>query len=419
MNEKLGFVGLAALVFGMMVGSGIFNIPQNVAQAAGVWPSIVAWIITAAGILTLVFTFKILSERRPDLNAGLYLYASEGFGKQVGFFTAWGYWLCTAFANVAYALMLNDAFGAFFPVLLDHGWATLAFTSALIWGVFATVRCGLRTAVGINTALSVIKVGSILLIIALLIAGFSIDTFETNLQPESDGSFFGQVKSTMLITLWCFIGIEGAVMMSGRARRSRDVGRAGVAGFFAAWVLYLLVSVLAFGFMSRGALGELENPSVAYVLKATYGSWAYWMVIISVILALSGGWIAWSIVTAEVPYTAARCGLFPRKFLRLNRHEIPTTGLLASSVIMQIFLCIALLSSQAYLTALDITGMMILPCYMLAGMYLCKISRRHPWNLAVGVLCTLFCAWTIYAGGLMLLLKSSLFYLSGLLIKRR
>ena len=33
-NDRLGFIGLAALVFGMMVGSGIFNIPQNMAVSA-------------------------------------------------------------------------------------------------------------------------------------------------------------------------------------------------------------------------------------------------------------------------------------------------------------------------------------------------------------------------------------------------
>ena len=32
----------------------------------------------------------------------------------------------------------------------------------------------------------------------------------------------------MLVTVWVFIGIEGAVVFSGRARRRKDVGRATV-----------------------------------------------------------------------------------------------------------------------------------------------------------------------------------------------
>ena len=119
-GRKLGFGALVAIVLGMMIGSGLYNIPQNLAAGAGPVSVGLAWIVTAVGMLLLVATFKILSSSRPDLDAGIYQYAQEGFGNFAGFNIAWGYWLCTAFANVAYAVMLNDSFGAFFPRLLDH-----------------------------------------------------------------------------------------------------------------------------------------------------------------------------------------------------------------------------------------------------------------------------------------------------------
>lgn len=130
---KLGFWGLTALVFGLMVGVGIYNLPQNMAAQASPQAVFWAWIITAAGILPLVMAFKWLSDKYPQYNAGVYQYAQAGFGNYVGFNIAWGYWLCTAFSNVAYGVMLNDAFGAFFPFLLRHGWPTVLFCSALIW----------------------------------------------------------------------------------------------------------------------------------------------------------------------------------------------------------------------------------------------------------------------------------------------
>ena len=100
-NKKLGFGALVGIIFGMMVGSGLYNIPQNLAIGAGPGAVALSWIITAAGMLLLVATFKILADRRPELNAGIYQYAKEGFGNFAGFNIAWGYWLCTAFANVA------------------------------------------------------------------------------------------------------------------------------------------------------------------------------------------------------------------------------------------------------------------------------------------------------------------------------
>lgn len=437
-ETRLGFVGLAALVFGMMVGAGIFNIPQNMALSAGPLATAAAWIITAAGMLLLVSVFRTLSIRQPELNAGLYLYARQGFGAFAGYLTAWGYWLCTAFANVAYAVMLNDTLGALFPPLLDHGWQTLIFGSMLIWFIFFFVITGLRTAALFNTVISIVKIACIFLIIILLCAHFRLDTLTSSiLNPQSsigNADFGTQVKDTMLVTLWCFIGIEGAVMMSGRARSNKDVGKAGVAGFFSAWILYVLVSLLCFGVMTRARLAGLPDPSVAYVLKSTCGQWAYWLVIASVTISLGGGWVAWSLVTAEVPYTAARCGLFPRRFALINRHGIPAFGLFVSSIIMELFLIIVMFSEHLYLTALSVTGMMILPAYLLTSLYLLKstlktrrsilspegacgsdstlLQKRS--SLIVPLLSTIFCAWMIYAGGIDLFLRTSVYYLAGL-----
>lgn len=412
-KDKLGFWGLSALVFGMMVGAGIFNIPQNMAAGAGLGAVVVSWVITAAGMLLPVGTFKSLADTSHS-TACIYEYARKGFGSYVGFNVAWGYWLCTAFANVAYAVMLNDTFGAFFPSLLRHGWSTVAFGGALIWVMYFIVARGLRTAKRMNNFLTVLKIVSILLIIVLMALMWHSGIFYSDVWGRMGdiGSIGTQIKSTMLVTLWCFIGIEGAVMMSGRARNKKDVGKAGVTGFIAAWVLYLLVSVLCFGVMTRAELAGLEDPSVAYLLKDTIGAWAYWFVIISVIVSLLGGWVAWTLVCAEVPYEAACEDVLPRRFRKLNANGMPAYGLMVSSVVMTLFLALVVLADDVYLAALSITGMMILPAYLCSGLYMCK-SGTGIRNKLLGVGCTLFCLWMIYAGGLRLLMLTSLFYLAG------
>lgn len=148
-----------------------------------------------------------------------------------------------------------------------------------------------------------VKFAVILLIIVMLTLNVRYDTLTADVWCLGDGigGVASQVKSTMLVTLWCFIGIEGAVVMSGRARRHSDVGKAGVLGFLSAWILYVLVSVFCFGIMSRARLAGLEDPSVAYALRAVCGPWAYWLVIAAVIISISGGLFAWMLVTAEQP----------------------------------------------------------------------------------------------------------------------
>jgi len=423
---KIGFLGLTAIVFGMVVGSGIYNIPQNMAAGAGLGAVSIAWIITAAGMLLLVATFKTLADRRPDLCAGIYQYAQAGYGNYMGFNMAWGYWLCTCFANIAYAVMLCESFGAFFPVMSGSGVATVLFGTALIWIMFFIVSKGLKTAKFINSALSVMKVAVILVIIGLIAVNVNLGMLTSDFwgRMANSGGLAGQIKSTMLVTLWCFIGIEGAVMLSAHARKSTDVGKAGIAGFFVAWLLYVLVSVLSFGVMTQPELAGLENPSTAYVLKAVCGDWAYYFVIVAVIVSLLGGWVAWTIVCAQVPYEAASVGIFPRKFLRLNSKGMPTFGLAVSSLVMQIFLIIVVTANDFYMAALSITGMMILPAYLFSGLYLWK-TTLHPEQLGLersrknmrfritGIATSVFCLWMIYAGGLTLLLLTSVFYLIG------
>lgn len=427
-TKKLGFGGLVALVFGMMVGAGIYNIPQNMAVSASQGAVIIAWLVTAACILSLVATFKTLADRRPDLNAGIYEYAQAGFGNYTGFNMAWGYWLSTCIANIAYAAMLNDSFGVFFPALLHHGWQTLVFGTVLIWLMCWLVLKGIKAAKTVNFIMAVLKVAAIAFILVLLWINAKMGLFTADFFGSGDSGIGGigeQVKNTMMVTLFCFVGIEGAVMMSARAKNPRSVGRAGVVGFALAWLLYVLISLLSFAVMTRGGLASLGDPSAAYLLRDTVGEWAYYFVIISVIVSLLGGWVAWNLVCSQCSMEAAEVGIFPRHFLKMNSKGMPSFATIASAAVMEMFLVVVIFSDDFYLAAVSITGMMVLPPYLFSGLYLTKASFRpamlgNPGHGRLmrfrfaGIACTVCCLWMIWSGGLDLLLESTLFYLPGI-----
>lgn len=413
-SGKLGFWGLTALVFGLMVGVGIYNLPQNMAAVAAPGAVFLSWLITAVGILPLVLSFNWLSSHYPQYNAGIYQYAQAGFGNYTGFNIAWGYWLCTAFSNVAYGVMLNDSFGAFFPALLRHGWHTVLFGSVLIWVMYSIVAFGVRTAKFINTALALVKVVMLVFIITVFVIFFKADLFNADVwgRMTDIGGVGEQIRSTMMVTLFCFFGVEGAVMMSARARRAGDVGRAGIAGFVISLALYLAVSLLCFGLLSRAKLAGLHDPSIAYILRGTCGDWAYWFVIGAVIISLLGGWVAWTLVVAQVPYEASLVGIMPRFFSVLNRHDMPAKGLFASSVVMELFLLLVVTADDVYLASLHITGLMIIPCYFFTGLFMLRKARTWQ-TRTLSVVTTLFCLWMAYAGGVLPMIMTSVFYLAG------
>ena len=413
---KLGFWGLTALVFGLMVGVGIYNLPQNMSVVASPTAIFASWVITAIGILPLVMIFKYLSEKFPQYNAGLYQYAQAGFGNYAGFNIAWGYWLCTAFSNVAYGVMLNDSFGAFFPELLNHGRETVLFCSALIWLMYWIVSRGVKTAKIINTLLAGIKVVMLIFIITIFILFFNKGLFDFNMLDASPdlGDMSTQIRGTMMITLFCFFGVEGAVMMSARAKKTSDVGRAGIAGFVIALVLYMAVSLLCFGLLKQARLAGLQDPSIAYILRYSCGEWAYWFVICAVIISLLGGWVAWTLVVSQVPYEAALVGIMPKCFARVNRHNMPAYGLVASSIAMEAFLFLVVTADDVYIASLRITGLMIIPCYFFTGLFLLKKGPSVGIRV-LSLVATLFCLWMAYAGGIHELFMTSIFYLVGII----
>ena len=233
MEKKLGLSALTALVLSSMLGAGVFSLPQNMAAVASPSALLIGWAITGVGILFLAFAMLLLTRIRPELDGGIFTYAREGFGELIGFCSAWGYWLCAVIANVSYLVIVFSALSFFTdtPEMRIFGdgntWQAIVGASVLLWVVHFLVLRGVQTAAGINLVATLAKLLPLGAFVALAAIAFRLDTFRLDFSGIALGvPVWEQVKNTMLITLWVFIGVEGAVVVSARARHKRDVGRA-------------------------------------------------------------------------------------------------------------------------------------------------------------------------------------------------
>ncbi|MEM7172541.1 MAG: basic amino acid/polyamine antiporter [Pseudomonadota bacterium] len=424
--KKLGLLGLIGMVAGSMVGGGIFNLPQNMAAGAAAGAVIIAWVITAFGMYFLANTFRTLSNARPDLSAGIYRYAQEGFGRFIGFEVAWGYWLSSIFGNVAFAVLFMQALGYFFPIFGDgKNWPSVIGGSALIWGMHFLVLRGVSGAAMLNAIATGAKLIPLAVMAGFAIWAFQLPHFELDFWGEEAklGDVGAQVKSTMLVTLWAFIGIEGAVVVSGRAKNPALVGQATLIGLFVCLSIYVLISVVPFGVMTQQELGSLKDPSASYVLKQIVGNWGAIFMNLGVLLALLSCWLSWTILVAEVPHEAAKDGVFPRALAKANRFHSPAPALWMSSLSMQATIFVVLFAEDAWLFLLQITGVMVLPPYLASCAYLWKLagvndgsSRIKKKCLAIftGIMGTLYASWLLYAAGPGFLLMSSVLFATGI-----
>ncbi|GJH42925.1 basic amino acid/polyamine antiporter [Pasteurella canis] len=425
-NKKIGLLSLTALVLSSMIGSGIFSLPQNMAEVAGAEALIIGWIITGIGIIFLGLSFFYISRLKPELDGGIYTYAREGFGDLVGFLSAWGYWLCATIGSVGYLVVAFEGLGLFTDsadhVLFGQGNTLFAFLGAsiVVWLVHWLITRGVKEAAFLNLLATFVKAFPLILFILLAAWYFSPQTFNYDIKAvELKNNISDQVKNTMLITLWVFVGVEGAAVLSAHAKKRSDVGLATVLGIVIALILYVAITVLSLGILPRETIANMPNPSMAGLLESMIGSSGKIIITACLIVSVLASYISWTMYSAEVPYRGAKNGAFPKILNKVNQNETPINSLWFTNIVVQFCLILVLMTGKSYNALLLISTSMILVPYLLIGAYLLKLSiqQNSAWHIKLtGLIASIYGLWILYAAGLNYLLLSVLLYVPGIVI---
>lgn len=429
----LGLAALTAIVVGSMIGSGIFALPSQMAGSAAPGPLLIGWIITGIGMLMLAFVFQTLAQRKPEVDGGVYGYAKAGFGNYIGFTSAFGYWASAWMGNVAYLVLLFATLGTFIPAF--EGGTTLPAiigASTLLWIVHLLTLRGVQTAAFVNTIVTIAKVVPILTFIAIAAVGFKAGLFSadiwgktTDIDGEALGSTMHQVKNMMLVTVWVFIGIEGAAVYSKRAAKRGDVGRATVFGFLGVLALLLLVNFLSYGLMAQAKLADLPDPSMAGLMKQQVGSWGATFISIGLIVSLLGALIAWVMLCAEIMQIPALDHVMPSFLAKENSHHSPAGALWLTNGCIQVVLIMTLFAESTYLGLVLLATSLILLPYLWSAAYQVLLAARgetyeggqgRSRDLVIGGIALVYGIWLVYAGGVEFLLTGAVAYFLGTIL---
>lgn len=426
----LGLAALTAIVVGSMIGSGIFALPSQMAGSAAPGPLIIGWVITGVGMLMLAFVFQTLASRKPDVDGGVYGYARAGFGNYIGFTSAFGYWMSAWVGNVAYLVLLFSTLGYFFGSF--EGGATVPAiigASIVLWIVHAMTLSGVKTAAFVNVVVTVAKIVPIVVFVAIAAVGFKAGLFTADfwgkaiqIDGEPLGSTMTQVRNMMLVTVWAFIGIEGAAVYSQRAAKRSDVGRATVLGFAGVLALLLLVTLLSYGLMAQAELAGVPDPSMAGVLENQVGTWGAAFISIGLVISLLGALIAWMLLCVEILRLPALENVMPKALAKENSHGAPANALWLTSLCIQILLLWTLANSSTYTNLVLLATSLILLPYLWSAAYQVLLAARgetyengrgRTRDLIVGFIGLAYAVWLVYAGGWQYLLMAAVFYLAG------
>ena len=420
----LSLFRLTMMVITASICGGIFALAGDMAAGgANTGAVLVSWAICFVGVFSLMMCFNGLSQARPDLTGGIYAYAAAGFTKYVGFNSAWGYWISACLSNVSFAILLFSALGYFFhPFESGNNLLSCVCASIFLWVLVVLVArdVGPATVIGFSDVIE----QDLILSIALL-GKFDPSIFMENFWGEAGGpDFMTQVVSTMIALVWVFTGIEGAVVISGRAKYARDVGRATVIGFSAVFVLYLIISVESMGIMPRAEMAALATPSMAGILEHAIGPVGAGIVNLGVVLSLLGAMLGYVIIAAETPFEAARQGVFPKAFARTNKNGAPIVTVLISAGITQLFLIVSVFSSSTYQFFYACAVSTILIPYVCSAAYYMKIAWKReslqPDQVVkarvlgtVGFVYTVFLVW---AAGIVGIMITTILFAPGIIV---
>ena len=238
-----------------MVGAGVFSLPRNFAMATGPFGALIAWAIAGGGMLMLAFVFQTLAQRKPDIDAGIYAYARAGFGDYLGFLAAFGFWAGTCVGNVTYWVLIKSTLGAAIPVFGEGNTVPAVLVSSVgLWAFYFLILRGVKEAAFINQVVTFAKMVPLVLFVVIVAFAFKADVFAANFWGGAGADYtplFQQVSRTMLVTVFVFLGIEGASVYSRFAKKREDVGRATVLGFLGVLALFMAVTMLSYGVMRR------------------------------------------------------------------------------------------------------------------------------------------------------------------------
>lgn len=232
----IGTVGSTALVVGIIIGSGIFLVPHNVAEQVGsVRSLLLVWVLGGALALAGALSLAELGAAMPEAG-GIYIYLREAYGKLPAFLYGWGALLVIESGSVATLAVAFGIYSANFVPLSPVGQKIIACAAI---GVLVVVNiAGAREGSAVQTLFTVAK-----LIGLAAIMGFALffrrphhfTSLPVLPTPHTSLSSFGVA---LIGVLWAYSGWHALSFSAGEVK---DPGRALPRGYFLGMIIVVAV----------------------------------------------------------------------------------------------------------------------------------------------------------------------------------
>lgn len=409
-KQKIGIWPVIALVIGSQIGVGVFVLPSTLAPLGTL--SIFGWAVSGIGAIMLAVVFGKLCTHIPKAG-GPHVFANAAFGERVAFVTGWGYWVISWTSNIA---VIIAAVSYLAPVL---GPTSKMTNFILEFGIFTILTMinlrGTHIAGIFEVFLTIFK--CIPLFIIPIIALFHFDT--VNIYPLNPGNVEVStiIGRATLLTFWGFIGLESATANASIIENpGRVVPIAVTYGTICVAVIYALNSVGIMGVVPNEVLLTSSAPYVDATSRIFGHGWDTGVAIIAC-LACVGTLNAWILTGGQIAYGAAKDGLFPKYFSKLNTYRAPSNSLMVAfyGTIPLLLMTVSdnLVDQINLVIDAAVTG--FLGIYIICMLAFIKLyHKEHRYYSIIAFFGTCFCLWVMFSSHWLNLVITSIVVLSGI-----
>lgn len=379
-NNKIGLIRATSLVAGNMIGSGVLLAPAILAPYGNM--SIIGWILTTIGALALALVFSKLSMWIPRAG-GPYTFARHVFGDFVGFQMAWGYWISSWCGSVSLLVGGMQYMSIFCPDLIANQTFAITFGLAVI-ALFTFINTlGMKESTFFEVIILVIKILPLVIVafFGIFFVNFSKVFDFHSINADSAISSLGAMSSVLL---WAFIGLESATIPAGNVKNpKRTIPLATVNGVLLTAFVYICGAVVISGMIPQAELLVSKAPYVD-AAKKIFGEWGTVAMIVTGIIGIYGSLNGWILIQGQVPYAAAKEGLFPKYFAQTNKNGAPT-GVWIGSLFMAIVFLATYQPSLVHLTELliDVSVLAMLLPYFYSAIAFCYLAIMKKETLTI------------------------------------
>jgi APA family basic amino acid/polyamine antiporter len=326
--RKLGLIDATLIVIGIVIGSGIFLLPNLIARHLPSSPAILlVWVVT--GVLSYfgALAYAELGAMMPA-TGGQYVYLREAYGPGCAFLCGWVCVLAVTPGGIAF---LAVGFSIYLDNFIRLSPVVRAVVSLALVGVLSAANyVGVREGAWIQRIFTFAKILGLVLLIGS--AAFAPPATRAGATPAPTLSYGG---IGFAVTV-CLMAYNGWSYVSFVAREvidpQRNLPRALALGMGAVMALYVFANIAYLRVLTLPEIAVAERVGAALAERTIGESGASILsgvVLLSIIGAING-----CILTgARIPFAQARDGLFPSPFGQVHpRFRTPAFAIAVQGV---------------------------------------------------------------------------------------